>query len=340
MQYWMIYVIIFVCFPLVLFWGASLRIELDSMLDRIDTSVMRGIAAIGIMFAHYIIRSMDEDISFVGPISALQWAGGLGVCVFFFCSGYGLFLSVQNKSLKKDFLWKRFSKILPCYWILRLIFALSLGIYHGAGFFLYVLGFVDQAWFVTEILLVYILFYISGTIFRKHFLLAMTGLLSIMSIVFCCMGLEARWYNANLVFIIGMVLALRKEKIVRWINRHFWGNLLGCIVMFGIFVAIFVSIRGSLLSNAFKLSAGGLVSLLLIFFLIKIRITSPFMLFVGEYSLQMYLIHLFVWEYYSSLRVPQNVQYKFVLCVLASVILTWLYSVCEKKIKYIKNRKR
>lgn len=59
-------------------------------LSRQDTSVMKGIAILAMLF-HHMYGSIPIDI--VPYSGALQWIGWLGkVCValFLFCSGYGL----------------------------------------------------------------------------------------------------------------------------------------------------------------------------------------------------------------------------------------------------------
>lgn len=199
------------------------------ILNKDDTNVLKGFAAVCIMLAHYVLYSMEETATALGgPIAVMKWAGGLGVCIFFFCSGYGLFLSVSEKEIENVFLWKRFKRILPAYWILRFIFAVLLNeMQHGFIYFvLYVLGIKEQAWFVTEILLVYILFYISVKISRKHLIPIMTAMLAAMSLLFFFMKLEARWYNANLVFALGMIFACYKSRLIEWLEKKYWLKVL------------------------------------------------------------------------------------------------------------------
>lgn len=339
----LIYILIFIVFPCAFFYKSHIRKEeyiLKEVLNKNDTSVLRGFAAIAIMFAHYVVHSMDETDSFGGPIAVMKWAGGLGVCIFFFCSGYGLFLSIDDKKIERGFLWKRFKRILPTYWILRLIFAILLKKIGNSVlyFVLYVLGIREQAWFVTEILLVYILFYISARISRKYLIPVMTAMLTAMSLLFFFMDLEAMWYNANLLFVLGMLFACYKSKLIKWLNNNYWLKLMATVCLFGILAGIFIVTKGTAVSNFFKLPAGGLVSIILVQLLIKIKPESPIMIFIGKYSLELYIIHLSVWQVYSKLIVNSNIQFKFLICVVISLLGTWVCCLAKQLIKYMRKQ--
>lgn len=337
MEYISIYILVFVLFPIAFFYKAKIRKKEDiikEVLNKNDTFCLKGLCAVAIMLSHYVMHGMDEANSFGGPIAAMKWAGGIGVCVFFFCSGYGLFLSTEDKEIEKAFLWKRFKRIFPAYWFLRLIFGLLLkrtqnGILY---FILFVLGIKQPAWFVTEILLIYILFYISARISKKHIIPIMTAMLTVMSLLFFFMELEARWYNANLVFVLGMVFACHKSELLGWLNKNYFFKLIGNVFLFLLLLCVFIATKGMLFRDFIKLPAGGLVSIMLVQLLIKIKPESSFMFFIGKYSLELYLIHLNIWQIYSELDINQYVPVKFWSCVVVSLLCTWLYSLVDSMI--------
>ena len=113
MEYISIYILVFVLFPIAFFYKAKIRKKEDIIkesLNKNDTFCLKGLCAVAIMLSHYVMHGMDEADSFGGPIAAMKWAGGIGVCVFFFCSGYGLFLSTEDKEIENTFLWKTSKK--------------------------------------------------------------------------------------------------------------------------------------------------------------------------------------------------------------------------------------
>lgn len=88
----------------------------------------------------------------------------------------------------------------------------------------------------------------------------------------------------------------------------------------------------------FKLPSGGLVSTILVQLLIKIRPESPIMIFIGKYFLELYIIHLSVWQVYSQLNVNSNIQFKFLICVIISLLCTWMCCLVKQFIKYMRKQ--
>ena len=257
---WLIHIIVFVLFPISFFYKASFQHEraCGDILSKNDTDMLRGFAAISIMFAHYVVYGMREASPFGGPVIVMQWAGGLGVCLFFFCSGYGLMQTTAKRKIDFYFLRQRFIRILPTYWILNVFFVLLRGDM-GNGFLsalLTILGLRNPAWFIVEILLIYILYFIVFQVNPKYPVIGMTVMLIIMSAVFFVLNFEARWYNANFVFVIGMLCSKYKEKIITWLYRNFFLKLFGCILLFGLLTLVFIGIRGTVAGDFMKILGG------------------------------------------------------------------------------------
>ncbi|MBD5496306.1 MAG: acyltransferase [Lachnospiraceae bacterium] len=345
MKYIIIHILVFIVFPIAFFFKSNIRKQdqFAEILNKNDTYVLRGFAAIGIMIAHYVGYSMREASDFGGLCSIWQYAGGLGVCIFFFCSGYGLLLSTKNRDINKQFLWKRGKSILPTYWVLRLISALLLNkMKDGIVYFVfYVIGIKEQAWFVTEILLVYLLFYISIKIDKKKMILVMTLMLMTMSFLFFLLDFEARWYNANLLFALGMLFACYKEVIISWLNKKYLLKVIMVVFLFCMSAGIFVVLKkNGMPSDGMKLLASGLSCILLCQVLIKVKLESPCMIFIGKNSLQLYIIHLSVWSVFSQWYVPAEVdiQFKFCTCVAISFLCVCIYDAGRSLIKSIRKR--
>lgn len=330
MKYIVIYILVFIVFPAAFFLPFHVRKkdEQTEILSKSDTNILRGFAACSVMIAHYTVYCMREADDFGGLMSAWKWAGGIGVCIFFFCSGYGILLSTANKEVNKQFLWKRIKGILPTYWILRLIFGIATKkMKNGVLYFiLYIVGIKRPAWFVTEILLVYLLFYISVKISKRKEILVMTVMLAIMSFFFFLLGFEAMWYNANLLFALGMVFARYKDSIIDWFNEKYFLKVVVAFFFFCMLAGMFVILKEKGISfDGMKLLAGGLVCTVLFQVLIKLKLESACMIFIGRNSLPLYLIHSNIWTICSQGNVLQNLQLKFCVCVAMSLLCIWIY---------------
>ena len=95
-------------------------------LTRQDTSVMKGIAILAMLFHHMYGAPPPDVVPYSG---ILEWIGVLGkVCVamFLFCSGYGLAAQYNPESVKEDikFILKRLTKFYLNYWVIFIIFVL------------------------------------------------------------------------------------------------------------------------------------------------------------------------------------------------------------------------
>lgn len=325
-------VIVYIIFPCIVLISASIRrIDVDKeVLTKDDSTALRGIAAIFVMFSHYLTFVDGTFQSGLGPAKLFSWFGGLGVCLFFFLSGYGLWLSAEKGETTITFLIKRFATVLPTYFLLRLIFGFILGEYKEGilSFVLYVIGIRSPLWFISEILIIYVLMYIAIKINKKHQIVLMAGFLFIMSLVFLLLGFDARWYNANLVFVIGMLFAKYRSKLVEFLKRKFWLKGFAVVLLFGICSGIYVLLDDYTVSALFKLIAGGLFCIAFVMLLMKIEIKSKPIIYLGKKSLHIYIIHLNIWAI-SDLIIGNNGILQFLISIVMSIAITVIYGMVE-----------
>ncbi|MCM1495516.1 MAG: acyltransferase [Bacteroides sp.] len=310
--------------------------EIDKkVLTKEDSTSLRGLAALFVMFSHYILFIENKFAIHVGPAKILEWFGGLGVCLFFFLSGYGCYLSLDKKEVRLSFLWKRFMGILPTYLILRIIFGLLLKEYDGGiiSSLLYILGLRAPFWFVSEIIIIYILLYIAAKLNKRHVIGIMTILLCIMSFIFWLLHFEARWYNANLVFCLGMLFAKKRDIVLDFLQKSYWLKCVGIICLFGLFSGGFVVFKTNTFSVGLKLIAGGLFCFIFVLFLMKIKIASPVIMYIGKKSLHFYMIHLYVQNMYDKMIYIENAAVWIILCILTSLTITVIYGLLEDGIR-------
>ncbi len=138
----------------------------SSFLDTVQTTQLKGLAILLVVIGHLWVHVTTK--------AAVPILGGYSVSVFLIMSGYGLTLSVKRKGIN-DFFRSRVSRVMLPYWIATLVW-LSLDIflldksYSNFELFMTLIGVnisrhvvrIDYVrWFITLLLIWYIIFYIS-----------------------------------------------------------------------------------------------------------------------------------------------------------------------------------
>lgn len=82
-----------------------------SFMDRNFTTAIKGFSILTVVWAHIGARL---------GVGGIQFIAGIGVCLFLFCSGYGLEMSWQTNKIK-DFWKKRFIHVFAPFWMIELI---------------------------------------------------------------------------------------------------------------------------------------------------------------------------------------------------------------------------
>jgi PST family polysaccharide transporter len=80
-----------------------------------ELDVLRGIAAVAVMFFHYTIR-YGEVFAPGGPPLHANPLGETAVHLFFIISGFVIFMTLSKTRTALDFLVSRFSRLYPVYW--------------------------------------------------------------------------------------------------------------------------------------------------------------------------------------------------------------------------------
>ena len=208
--------------------------------------VLRFLAFGMIIFYHLVVRLHLSGCYELSKVEVFYsnhniHMGTIGVTMFFFISGLGLMLSTKDKFNLKEYLKKRFFKILlPFYIAYSMVFAVYSVIERGFTFFgniplwrflftiigidgyLYEYGietfYLIGEWFLGCIILMYLLFPVLRKCMIKY--RNITMLISTICYLFLiCLDNEI-WYVKFLcylyVYILGMYIAFSLDRIKRW----------------------------------------------------------------------------------------------------------------------------
>lgn len=280
-----------------------------------------GIATLWIAWFHSydLIFTVNEKITFMNLGNLLSWIlyiGNCGVDIFLLLSGAGLYFSFSKNPDLPSFWRKRLLRVLPSSVIAAFIISCFIGS-SNIWIFLARISFLDfylcktQApifWYVSAILLFYLLFPLFYRIIEKYRCLGLTLIIFIsviitMIVFFAFPEMFNRW-EALLaripVFATGIVLGQVIEKNIKISNvKVLLICLIGVIYFFGMMITI-NALPEEFLFFRHYLYLPFSVLLVIIIPFVRSHIEVAFIVkpleFLGIYSLQVYLIHPNIYE--------------------------------------------
>lgn len=216
--------ICFLIFPfLAVFPAKRIIMKRDVLLDKDDTDVWKGIAACLIILAHLIIPMKDELSGISLGLHIYRVTGGMGVLIFFFISGYGVYKAYGEK-LGIGFWHRRLrSTYLPSV-VIQFISCLIV-MWQDNNFNVKWLLFYSflGAWFIVAIMIQYFIFYISWKMAKeKRGKLIIFGFIgsAIAAAIFYVGGFNPRWYNGLFLFPFGMLVGYSEGKITDFLQKR------------------------------------------------------------------------------------------------------------------------
>lgn len=279
-------------------------------LQKNNTNRLRGILALGILLHHISLRCWAYF-----PFNIFIRVGCLIVAVFFFLSGYGMYSSYQNNfNIFKLGFRKRLWRLLIPFLTFLLLYCILL--IYNVGFQGLIIRLKDGRagdtlgnWFVYELLIIYCLFFcVFCTLkIKENFKLL---LFCLILLLFCSflklIGFGAWWYNAVMSFPLGILCALKKEKIIGILDS-LWKNVF--LILVCSLGYLFFRYLGNHVDNTCIIFISALLqapffSLAVVCCTYRIQFTGSVLKFFGDISYELFLcqgmiIYLFGWNMYS-----------------------------------------
>lgn len=300
----------------------------EDFMNLAQTKYIEGFFAICIML-HHIGQEMCgswQQYPLYHGLDLFVPLGFLFVAVFMFFSGYGLYISVEKRPdyLSKGFLKRKALPLIIGYYV-------TFWVYLAARYFmgqnmsrrdviLYAIGFMQSnpyGWFAIVMPLLYLIFYVVFRLCKRYRIPLVVlcivvyqyiGTLFVHST--CILGGEW-WYNSVHLFWIGLVIAKYRTKLYDMVKKLYLVLLIACAAgVYGSWqlAALLRDGRGMYYTERVAdkwvvLSAEMLVTTLFVFLILllgmKIRIGNRVMDFFGKITLEFYLVHGFVIEFFS-----------------------------------------
>lgn len=331
-----IYAICYILFPVVVL-AKIKKVSGTVLLDKDDIDVIKGIATCFVMIAHMINELKISEVKISFFLDILTVIGGMGVLLFFFVSGYGIYKGYSDRKPTWKF-WKRrlIKMYIPCIIIQFLFAIIDAWQLQDIEVETILLRSFLGAWFIDVILIEYMIFFVTWILSKnnKSILVGLSFVLSIIvAALFCYFNFDPRWYNGLLLFPIGMLFAWKEKSICNYIESKWFKCLLLYFIMFLVLGGGFTFGKGSLWADFLKVASG--ISLCMIVCIIyrKVKIDSLIMMFIGRKSLYFYLIHLGwigIFSRIDALNVLWKIYSIIIITFIEVEILYYLYNKISK----------
>ncbi len=302
------------------------------------TMAIKGIFIIIVFFSHfnsYVDFSQGIDIAYYKYFSLI---GQRMVTLFMLYSGYGVMESVKKKgkAYVNSIPINRFGGVLFRFDIAILLFAvmkLLLGSRFGAvQFLLSLIGWSslgNSNWYIFMILVTYLLSYIAFKAARNGGGYCLTGawlttaLTAAVVLIFFFTNIKGRyWYDTVMLFPLGMLWSMYRDKIEKIINKNFFT----WFITFGVVCA--GELATVIIGGGFAMHELSMVlfAFAVVLFTMRVTINNPVLNWCGKHLFGLYILQripLIVLDYFG---LPDfNIYLYFIASMIITVPFAWLF---------------
>lgn len=192
---------------------------------------------------------------------------------------------------KKDYWRARLKKVIFPALSLLLFFSILIQVGEGSIEAKSILNnMMKSAWFIDVIVLEYVFYSVAHKIADEDLQLVVIILMNIMlAYVFKTIGLDERWYNAMLLFPVGIFMSRHEQSMIPVLAKKVTGIIgLVIFVVLGIFAS---GLKGMMIAVCLKTIAGVGLAVAVCSFLYRVCIDSAVLEYIGKRSLYYYIVH-------------------------------------------------
>ena len=327
------YILWLIVLPVLVLCGVRKRGEINKrLLNKTDTLILKGISALMVVAAHYMTWI---DVEYEHTTNKVVQAvvgqfGGIGVLIFFFVSGYGIYETYGNKQVDKHYLMKRLKGVYIPYIeikIILLIFGYIFKVIENINLSSIVSIILIEDWFIRVIIIQYILFYIANKI-NRNYLIAISILADcVLTFIFYYENKPSGWYNALWLFTFGLVVSKYEKIFLSQEKQKFLLELVYSMICFIVSGLIFAIYKGAIWANAMKIISGIFLCIFICLVFQKIQIKSSFFKEAGMRSMYLYIVHIAMWNYMVVINNP--ILRLLVALIMTACITEILYRIVE-----------
>ncbi len=302
----------------------------ENSFSKDESTALKGMAALMIFLAHTQNFMADNGYNSI-VLKPFSVFGGMGVLVFFFLSGYGIGKGYIQKDPSIRYWKNRILKVLVPACIISGLFQASILFILKESPKYFIRDMLGGQWYIDEIMLCYLCFFISWIIARKKqgLLLTLSAVLCLVcGCVFFILKFNPRWYNGILLFPVGLFFSAFEKKLMS-LSRKIY-VLIGIISFFLFCIpgGLFVLFKGLLLADMMK-TLSGIGLCILAFALFRLfKVGNALNFYLGKRSLYIYLSHLWLIKVIEAL-ITKNTWLETHIVVDFYIILTGALIITE-----------
>lgn len=344
-------IIFFILFAVLCLWKIKFSNFQDGYMAKEQTTDIKGIFAIIILFSHlrgYISLSdsfIDQSFNLL-----LGYIGQLMVTMFFFYSGYGILKSyIKKDGYAKSFFINRLLKTLLhfdiavfCYLCLSIAISLFTGSFYSWQEYAFCwIGWTsigNSNWFIFTMLALYAITLFAFPIVHKYGKNKGVGLTIAVSIlcvplwVFLYFTKENWWYNTLFCYPLGMCFALVQDKTDAVLKKSPWihyGSIVLAVALFAVvYMLSFNQVIYSLTACLFCLALTIITT--------KVKVGNPILTWLGKASFSIYIFQRLPMIVLSAFDLWKHRYIFAILSIIATIICAfifeWFYKVIDSLI--------
>ncbi len=317
-------------------------------ISKDTTTLLKGGAALWVILYHL---NQLIPIPFIGSFFEIN--GMMHVGIFFFLSGYGLTKSYYSNpnNFLKSFWIKRFIYFLLPFWFINGIYTiLWASKWEGANqLFTYIIGYKyinPHAWFIGTLFTLYILFFIV-VLLRKYKVFKIEYAFLVLFLIYLVFGLlkGQRLFLSSINFFIGMLIATHENSIYHLAIKY-KVKLLTFLISFFAVLCILMMGRSHLYDFLHRplFVFNSAVFVLLIYCLIISNnyfrnLKLKFLLWIGTFSYELYLIHKMYLHYIDNNNKLLSYIFVYFFSIISAFVLNKTLALVQNKIAFLINKK-
>ncbi len=337
--------------------------------SRGQAKALQAFAALMVILHHLVQTTTNYGKVPKGPVTLWNSFGILFTSIFFFFSGFGLYKRFKTGgNYLRDFRRRRFPRILIPFLITNIIYICVLfssrisAVWQGFTAIFGIPLLNGNAWFVIELLLLYLAFYVSFRLIRSERTAMICITLYTVLMITCSLLLGHSsgsvnrrwfmgewWYNTTFLFVVGMFVAKHETRVRSVMEKRYRLLLLLAVILLIGWYVLEQFVEGRF--GYYKEWAGHpgypekLITLLVqivlcILFLsvlllvnLKVEFHNRVLLFLGGISYELYLIHGVFREVLPGGPDGTLPAFLYLTLVYAlSILAAWLLSFPDRKL--------
>ena len=333
-----------------------------------QSKLLKAAACLFIMLHHLVQRTSSYGWIDKGPINIFNDFGYLFTAVFFFFSGFGLIFSViSNDRYLDTFLIKRLPTVLIPFWLVnllnilvnRFVYNRKEGVIEILKDFFGILLIDGNGWFIIEIVVIYLMFYIIFRLIKNQDLALLILSIAVLLIIPYALSrghdtdgmLKNTWFRgewwfiSTVTFIFGMLYGRFQEEMDAFFKKHYkWLLPLSAVLWVALHFASVSCLRflgyykgnapGALRSAVITLIVQNIDSvffmLTILLFSMKIKHGNPALKFISGMSLELFLIHGCIVKLVFDKVDTENDVLRFAIVYAAAIAVTALLAPAMK----------